>query len=107
MSENSNAIKRWTAKRRTALVLELLKGQTTASEAARRHGLKVSEIEQWKAKFLTGAENALRSRPRDDEAMKDAEIKKLQRKVGELVMDIDILKEGMRGHPFGRKMLNE
>ena len=63
MSESSNEIKRWTAKRRTALVLEILQGKTTAAEAARRHCLKVSEIEDWKNKFLAGAENALRSRP--------------------------------------------
>lgn len=107
MSEIPGDVKRWTAKRRTALVLEILQGKTTAAEAARRHGLKVAEIEVWKQKFLAGAENALRSRPRDDEAMKDAEIKKLQRKVGELVMDIDILKEGMKHHPFGRKLLDE
>ena len=107
MSESSNEIKRWTAKRRTALVLEILQGKTTAAEAARRHGLKVTEIEEWRAKFLAGAENALRSRPRDDEAMKDAEIKKLQRKVGELVMDLDIFKEAMKHHPLGRKLLDE
>ena len=32
-------VQRWTAKRRAALVLSLLKGETTAAEAARRHGL--------------------------------------------------------------------
>jgi len=28
----------WTAKRRSALVLSLLKGETSAAEAARQHG---------------------------------------------------------------------
>ena len=31
-------IKRWTAKRRAALVIEILRGQTTVAEAARTHG---------------------------------------------------------------------
>ena len=35
------------------------------------------------------------------------EVNKLQRKVGELVMDIDILKEAMKGHPFAPKMPDE
>ena len=37
--------------------------------------------------FLAGAENALRSRPRDDEALKDQEIKRLKQEVGELMLD--------------------
>lgn len=43
--------------------------------------------------FLVGAENALRSRPLDEEEMKDHEIKRLKQKIGDLVMNIDILKE--------------
>jgi transposase-like protein len=78
-------LKRWTAKRRVALVLELLRGDTSVAEAARKHGLTVADIEEWKDRFLAGAENALRSRPLDDEAQKDHEIKRLKQKVGELV----------------------
>ena len=37
--------------------------------AARKHGLTVAELEEWKEKLLLGAENALRSRPRDDQAI--------------------------------------
>lgn len=101
---NDETRKRWTAKRRVALVLEILRGETTAAEAARRHGLTGAEIEQWKERFLGGAENALRSRPLDDEARKDQEIKRLQRKVGELVMDLDILKEASKPNPSLRQM---
>ena len=107
MSPIPNDVKRWTAKRRSALVLQILRGETTAAEASRQHGLKVSEIEEWKQKFLSGAENALRSRPRDEEGQREAEVKRLKQKVGELVMDLDIYKEAMRGHPFGRKLLDE
>jgi transposase-like protein len=106
-ASNDETLKRWTAKRRVALVLEILRGETTAAEAARRHGLTVAEIEQWKERFLGGAENALRSRPLDDEALKDQEIKRLQRKVGELVMDIDILKEASKTNPSPRQMRDE
>lgn len=68
---NDETLKRWTAKRRVALVLEILRGETTAAEAARKHGLTVAEITQWKERFLGGAENALHSRPLDDEVLKD------------------------------------
>jgi len=105
--ENQETIQRWTAKRRTAMVLSLIKGETTIQEAARKHGLKVAEIEEWREMFFSGAENALRSRPRDEEAMRKQEVKRLKQKVGELVMDKDILTEAMKGHPFGSKILNE
>ena len=60
MSEDKeNGTQRWTAKRRVALVLTILRGETTSQEAARQHGLTVAEIEDWKEKFLSGAENAL------------------------------------------------
>jgi transposase-like protein len=100
-------LKRWTAKRRVALVLEILRGDSSVPDTARRHGLTVAEIEQWKERFLMGAENALRSKPLDDEALKDHKIKRLKQKVCELVMDLDILQEAVKGHPSVRQMSNE
>lgn len=102
-------VKRWTAKRRVALVLEILRGDTSSQEAARKHGLTVAEIEEWKERFLAGAENALKSKPLDEEALREAEVKKLKQKIGELVMDMDILKEAYKpyGSPLGRKMSDE
>jgi transposase-like protein len=85
-------VQRWTAKRRAALVLSLLKGETTAADAARRYGLKVAEVEEWRARFLLGGENALRARPKEEDALREEEVNRLKRKVGELTMDLDILR---------------
>jgi transposase-like protein len=93
-------IQRWTAKRRAALVLGILRGETSVQEAARKHGLTVAEVEEWKDRFVLAAENALRSRPKDEDALKDEQIKKLERKVGQLVMDLEILKEASKLRPF-------
>jgi transposase-like protein len=92
-------IQRWTAKRRAALVLAILRGETSVQEAARKHDLTVAEVEHWKETFLLAAENALRSRPKDEEALKDEQIKKLERKVGQLVMDNEILREASKLRP--------
>ncbi len=86
-------IKRWTAKRRTALVVQIIKGETTARKAAREYGLKTSDIQHWYDSFMSGGENSLRSRPREELLHKEHQIKRLKQKVGELVLDIDILKE--------------
>ena len=92
--ERQEDVQRWTAKRRATLILEILKGNTTIAEAARTHGLTVAEVERWKERFLAGAENALRSHPRDEE--KDEIIERLERKVGRMALEIDILQEAIK-----------
>jgi hypothetical protein len=61
-----------------------VKGETAAQAAARKHGLTVAEIEEWRDRFLLAAENALCARPKDEEALKDEQIKRLKQKIGEL-----------------------
>ena len=107
MENQGGEIKRWTAKRKAALVLSILRGKTYIQEASRKHGLTVAEVEDWKERFLLAAENALRSRPKDEEALREEQIKRLKQKIGELVLDIDILKEAMKGRPFEPKTSDE
>ena len=53
-TESAEPIERWTAKRRVALVIRILKGETSVTEAARPHGLTVAEVEDWREKFRWG-----------------------------------------------------
>lgn len=106
-TEHEETLKRWTAKRRAALVMDILRGDTSVAEAARKHGLTVAEISEWQERVLAGAENALRSRPLDDEAQKELEVKRLKQKVGELVMELDGIKEAIKGPPSVRQMRDE
>jgi transposase-like protein len=105
--ERPEEVQRWTAKRRAALVMSLLKGETTVAEAARRHGLKVAEVEDWRERFLLGAENALRARPKEDEGLREEEVNRLKRKVGELTMDLDILREAAKVRPTPPETFSE
>jgi hypothetical protein len=43
-------------KRRVALVLSIVRGETSVAEAARKHGLTVAEVEEWQKRFVA-AEN--------------------------------------------------
>ena len=65
MSDVPDEVQRWTAKRKAAVVMSIVKGETSAAEAARKHGLTVAEIERWQEQFFAAGENALRTRPRD------------------------------------------
>ena len=90
-----------------SLLYEECRGDLAAAEAARKHGLTVAQVEEWRELFLAGAENGLRSRPRHEEGLKDEQIKQLKQKVGELVLDIVLLKEAMCGRPFGPRTSDE
>ncbi len=76
-------------------------------EAARKHGLTVAEVEEWKEKFLLGAENALRSKPRDHEALDQERVRRLMQKVAELVLENDVLREATKLRPFVPKKSDE
>ncbi len=47
-SRRFRPIERWTAEQRVALVVSILKGDTSVAEAARQHGLTVAEVENWR-----------------------------------------------------------
>ena len=88
-------VQRWTAKRKTAVVMEVLKGQSTGVDACRKYGIKQSELDAWTARFLESGENGLKSNPKDEYSDYEARIKDLQAKVGELVLERDVLKKSV------------
>lgn len=77
-------------------MLSILRGELSVAEGASKHSLAEAEIESWKERLLEGGRNALRSRPRDENAVKDEQIRRLKQKVGELVLDNDMLREALR-----------
>lgn len=65
MNEEQDEIKRWTARRKVAVIMDIIKGKTTATEVARGHDLTVGEAEQWMDDFVSMGTESLRSHPRD------------------------------------------
>lgn len=53
------------AKRKAALVTEIIQGKTTVAEASRAFDMPPSEIEEWVDEAKRGMENALRAKPLD------------------------------------------
>lgn len=81
-------IKRWTARRKSALVLEIIQGKTTVAEASRQFDLQPSEIEDWLDQGKAGMENALRARPQDVREHYERQLKDLQEAYGEAMLEI-------------------
>ena len=54
--EMDEEIKRWTARRKSALVLDIIQGKTTVSESSQQFALPPLEIESWIDQAKSGME---------------------------------------------------
>jgi transposase-like protein len=85
--------KRWTAKRKAQLVLDILQGRTTVAEASRAYDLAPSEIEEWVEDGRKGMENALRAKPLEIKEQYEKQIRELQEACGEAMLQMRVLKK--------------
>lgn len=81
-------IKRWTARRKSALVLEVIQGKTTVAAASRPFDLTPAEIESWVDDGKRGMENALRAKPEDVREQYERQLRDLQEAYGEAMLEI-------------------
>src|ERR671928_1837435 len=79
--------RRMSARRKREAVLRLLRGEDLEL-VSRELGVPAAELSGWRDRFLAGGEASLKSRPAD---ARDAEIDRLQAKVGELTMATELL----------------
>ncbi len=61
--EMDDEIKRWTARRKSAVFQDIIEGKTIESESSRQFDLPPSEIESWIDYAKSGMENALKAKP--------------------------------------------
>ena len=87
-SQMSDENKRLSAKRKSALVLEIIQGKTTVAEASRQFDLTPSELESWVDQAKEGMENALRAKPRDVRQQYEKQIHQLQAAYGEAMLEL-------------------
>ena len=79
--------RRMSARRKRDAVLRLLRGEDLEL-VSRELGVTAAELSGWRDQFLAAGEASLKSRPAD---ARDAEIGRLQAKVGELTMTAELL----------------
>lgn len=81
-------IKRWTAKRKSALVLDVIQGKAAVAEASRQYDLSPSEVEQWVDDGRRGMENALRANPPNVREQYERQLKDRQGAYGEAMLEL-------------------
>ncbi len=78
---------RMTAGRKRDAVLRLLRGEPLAI-VARELAVTAADLSAWRDAFLEAGTSSLKARPRDD---RDEKIDRLQSKLGEVLMDNELL----------------
>ena len=94
--EMDEEIKRWTARRKSALVLEIIQGKTTVRESSRQFDPSPSEIESWVDQAKAGMENALKAKPKDIREQYETQLKALQEAYGEAMLELRARKKMVR-----------
>jgi transposase len=86
---------RWSVARKRAVVLRLLRGEPMEL-LSRELGLPVYKLERWRAKAEAALEAALKEREAD---MADDELAAAMRHIGELSMEVELLRAKMGRAP--------
>ena len=79
---------RWSARRKEGVVMRLLRGESL-DLLAREARQPAGQIARWREEFLAAGREGLKARPL---AIEDFTLREAQRKVGELSMEVDVLK---------------
>ena len=88
-----DSIKWWSAKRKTALVIEIMQGKTTAAGASRSFELSPSEIEGFIEDAMRGMQYTLRANPLDIREQYEKQLKHLLEAYGEAVPGFRVSKK--------------
>jgi transposase len=83
--------RRFSPEFKAGVVLDVLTGRMSPAEATRKHGLGANLLSTWKAMFLQRAHAAFQAD--DQRSDEQARIAELERLVGQLTMEREILKK--------------
>lgn len=84
-----------TAGFKAKVAIEAAKEEKTTAELVQEYGVHASQIAAWKKQLLEGATELFESKT-DKRKDNEADIKDLQAKIGELVVERDFLLKGLK-----------
>jgi len=94
---NGTRVKRWSAKRKTEVVLRLLRGEEL-EEVSREIQVPAHEIEDWRRVFLKSGSRGLKRADRDPT---ERELVRTRAKVGELAMKLELAEHLLEKRGYG------
>src|SRR3954464_1179411 len=91
--------RRFTAEFKAKVALEAIQGHRTVAELATKHELHPTQIAAWKREAIEKLTKVFHERGSAPEQTRDAELTKLQAKIGQLVVERDFLAKGSIAEP--------
>lgn len=88
----SNDVQRWSRRRKTEVVMRLLRGESL-DDVSREVKVEISRLEEWKNKAIRGIESGLKERENDP---LQAELDVAKHRIGDLLMEVELLREKAR-----------
>ena len=88
--------KRYTAAFKAKVALEALRGELTTAQLAVKHGIHQTMVGEWKRQAMEGLTAVFSGKAAAPESAKvaEAEVEKLHAKIGQLVVERDLLSKG-------------
>jgi len=84
--------RRWSAKRKLEIVTRLFRGESI-EEVSRDVGVEIHRLDDWKREALASMEDGFKVRVNDPV---EQELERAKRRIGELSMENELLKERVR-----------
>ncbi len=86
-------VQRWTAQKKAEIALQIIKGELKIVDVCRQNDLKQSEVESWINTFIAGGTQSLKTNTKEQQIETERQIKDMQAKIGELVLELDARKK--------------
>ncbi|HWY36347.1 MAG TPA: transposase [Nitrosopumilaceae archaeon] len=89
------ARKKFSAEFKANVALELIKGELTMNELATKYEVHPTQIKEWKATLKEQAKTLFGTRKKQEEDPQKGYIEALERKAGQLAIEVDFLKKNL------------
>ena len=83
--------RRFLAEFKAKIALEAIRGEHSVAELASKHGLHPNLITNWKRQAVDGMASVFDGKTAERDQGRDAELKDLHAKIGQLVIERDVL----------------
>ena len=93
---------RWSARRKTTVILELLRGADLES-MSRKYRVTAATLTEWRDRFLAGGEACIKSR---EVNVEDEEKRRLKSVVASLSVETELLREKIASIEGGRPLVS-
>ena len=88
------ATRSWSTEEKVAIVLSILRGELSISEASRKHGVSYKTLLAWRDRFLKGGEAALKGKGPDAQVKAlENENRELKEALAEMALRVEVLKK--------------